>query len=141
MKLSEKKHARGLYAQGVPRPSIAVELGVARSTVINWTRDMALPKKPCPCCNEQFQPKRTNQGYCSTKCRKQYEYQFRTPPIEAERECKGCDKGFKPRHRGHLYCTFKCRDKYISKQHYQKQKAIKNKEVSDVTTTDNASRD
>ena len=136
MKPSEKKRARELYAQGVSRPKIAAELGVADSTVINWTRDMALPKKPCPFCNQRFQPKRTNQRYCSPKCSKQHEYQARTPTLEAERECKGCKKSFKPRHRGHLYCTVQCRDQARSKQHYQKHKTMLGE--NNVTSEQNA---
>ena len=122
MKPLEKKRARELYAQGVPRPKIAAELGASCSAVIGWTRDMGVPKKPCPVCNKRFQPKRTNQRYCSPKCSKRHEYQAPKPSLPSARICEGCNKSFKPRHRGHRYCTFKCRDKARSKRYYEMHK-------------------
>ena len=125
MKLTEQARARELYAQCVSRPKIAELLGASRSAVNQWTADMPVPKKPCPVCNEQFPPKRTNQRYCSKKCSRRRQYQNRTPPPSI-RPCEVCGKHFQPRNGPRqVYCSKRCRDQVRNHQNYLARKAAK----------------
>ena len=56
MKPPEQTRARELYAAGVSRQEIAIELGVSRSAVTDWTRKMPVPEKLCAVCNKPFPP-------------------------------------------------------------------------------------
>ena len=128
MKPSEKNRARELYAQGISRQDIATHLSASRSAVTKWTADMPVPEKTCAVCNERFQPKRTNQRYCSEKCSRYQDYEvwktrYTSPP--PERPCEGCGESFQPHHTGHHYCSKKCRAKVRNRKSYLKRKAAK----------------
>ena len=125
MKLSEQARARELYAQGISRQKIATRLGASRSAVTQWTVEMPVPQKPCPVCKERFRPKRTNERYCSKKCRRRGQYQNVVPPPSI-RPCEKCGNHFQPRNDPRqVYCSPQCRDKVRNHQNYLKRKAAK----------------
>ena len=129
MKRSEQVRARELYAQGVSRQEIATRLSASRSAVTKWTADMPVPEKPCPVCNERFQPKRTNQRYCSEKCSRHQDYEVwkaRHTPPPPEQACAVCGTSFQPRNDPRqVYCSTKCRDQVRNRQNYLARKAAK----------------
>ena len=128
MKPSEQTRARELYAAGVSRQEISIELGVSRSAVTDWTRKMPVPEKLCVVCNKPFHPKRTNQRYCSDKCSKRQDYQTRKPSPPPARLCEECDKSFQPLDGRHRFCSVKCGSKARSRRHYQARKTMTSKE-------------
>ena len=56
MKPSEQTRARELYAAGVSRQEISIELGASRSAVTDWTRKMPVPEKALSCLQQAIPP-------------------------------------------------------------------------------------
>jgi hypothetical protein len=62
-------------------------------------------QKVCLICNINFEAKRKNSTYCSTKCKKSAEYQ-RRPTIQ--KNCLNCNKQFETKRNNTEYCSSSC---------------------------------
>ena len=84
-------------------------------------------KNKCPCCNIKFIKYRSNQIYCSKKCRKKEEKRRSTKRKRTVKykECLSCGKQFKthttPKN-NKRYCAKKCRIKHQDIKYLEKRK-------------------
>jgi hypothetical protein len=61
---SQPETARRLRGEGVQLREIAERLGVARSTVWDWTADIAVPDPECVLCGDPFPPGPGGKRFC-----------------------------------------------------------------------------
>ncbi len=74
---------------------------------------VAIAKKRCAHCKNEFQPIHRRQEYCGQPCRDEaYELRHskKPPPSQPQpRNCRGCGREFTPKHGGTQYCSRTCR--------------------------------
>lgn len=97
---------------------------------------VAVPKKVCPCCGEEFTPTSNHQVFCTPNCRYVYAQNEKKAAREAERgdhyyrqrNCMVCGKLFWPTHSQQTMCSDECREKHhneVTLEAYHKKQAEK----------------
>lgn len=72
----------------------------------------ATAQHTCPTCQTDFEPRRSDQRYCTTRCKGAAR---RMPPV-APRRCATCSASFEPYRRNQRWCTRACKDVHYGAQ-------------------------
>lgn len=82
-------------------------------------------RKTCPFCGEEFNPSRSDQVYCTEKCREKAKWE-KKKTVLTERICPICGKSFMPSRNKQVCCSPKCSFRKIylenSERHKQQSK-------------------
>ena len=90
----------------------------------------------CAQCGESFQPRRTNQKYCSNSC-KQKSTRLRKRGSVPERRCPHCGKEIPKESRANkVFCTPKCRQRFHDAAKLGKRNPLERKDAPEQPSTE-----
>lgn len=111
MTKEERKKVVELSEEGKTTTEISKIMGISLGTVSSFV-SRENRKRICPGCGKRFLPKRTNQIYCSAKCRQHY-WNTHLDRVNKKafytKTCKHCGKEFTVYgDDSRKYCSYEC---------------------------------